>query len=161
LGKNIGYRDTVAVLGGTRVAVRVTTASTGRRSAAQAELLKQLRLIDELDLMHLNGKKHYYEAKTNIDQHGSGKRLADGPRRVGGLHGASRPKKPRGASGEKRRVKCWNPDEDSSAIEAFKRAAAPVRGLRFHDLRHQAITGLAGGGASEVRLMGSGSSRLT
>src|SRR5580658_2952026 len=28
------------------------------------ELLKKLRLIDELDLMHLNGEKHYYEAKT-------------------------------------------------------------------------------------------------
>src|SRR5579871_6408540 len=31
------------------------------------ELLKKLRLIDELDLMHLEGEKHYYEAKTNID----------------------------------------------------------------------------------------------
>jgi len=31
------------------------------------ELLKKLRLIDELDLMHLNGEKHYYEAKTEID----------------------------------------------------------------------------------------------
>ena len=31
------------------------------------ELLKKLRLIDELDLMHLNGEKHFYEAKTNID----------------------------------------------------------------------------------------------
>src|SRR5262249_17772767 len=28
------------------------------------EMLKRLRLIDELDLMHLNGEKHYYEAKT-------------------------------------------------------------------------------------------------
>ena len=28
------------------------------------ELLKKLRLIDELDLMHLYGEKHYYEAKT-------------------------------------------------------------------------------------------------
>lgn len=28
------------------------------------ELLKRLRLIDELDLMHLYGEKHYYEAKT-------------------------------------------------------------------------------------------------
>ncbi len=26
------------------------------------ELLKKLRLIDELDLMHLNGEKHFYEA---------------------------------------------------------------------------------------------------
>ena len=31
------------------------------------ELLKNLRLIDELDLMHLNGEKHFYEAKTNVD----------------------------------------------------------------------------------------------
>lgn len=28
------------------------------------ELLKKLGLIDELDLMHLHGEKHYYEAKT-------------------------------------------------------------------------------------------------
>ena len=27
-------------------------------------LLKHLGLIDELDLMHLEGEKHYYEAKT-------------------------------------------------------------------------------------------------
>lgn len=31
------------------------------------ELLKRMRLIDELDLMHLNGEKHFYEAKTNVD----------------------------------------------------------------------------------------------
>lgn len=31
------------------------------------DLLKRLRLIDELDLMHLNGEKHFYEAKTNVD----------------------------------------------------------------------------------------------
>lgn len=31
------------------------------------DLLKKLRLIDELDLMHLNGEKHYYEAKTVHD----------------------------------------------------------------------------------------------
>lgn len=31
------------------------------------ELLKKLRLIDELDLMHLNGEKHYYEAATRLD----------------------------------------------------------------------------------------------
>lgn len=31
------------------------------------ELLKSLRLIDELDLMQLNGGKHFYEAKTNVD----------------------------------------------------------------------------------------------
>jgi len=31
------------------------------------ELLKKLGLIDELDLMHLNGEKHYYEVKTQKD----------------------------------------------------------------------------------------------
>ncbi|HEV3279792.1 MAG TPA: Fur family transcriptional regulator [Terriglobia bacterium] len=30
-------------------------------------LLKRLALIDELDLMHLEGEKHYYEAKTQSD----------------------------------------------------------------------------------------------
>jgi Fur family transcriptional regulator, ferric uptake regulator len=29
--------------------------------------LKRLGLIDELDLMHLEGEKHFYEAKTNHD----------------------------------------------------------------------------------------------
>jgi Fur family ferric uptake transcriptional regulator len=27
------------------------------------DMLKKLRLVDELDLMHLHGEKHYYEAK--------------------------------------------------------------------------------------------------
>ena len=31
------------------------------------ELLKRLRLVDELDLMHLEGEKHYYEVKTKRD----------------------------------------------------------------------------------------------
>lgn len=31
------------------------------------DLLKRLRLIDELDLMHLQGEKHYYEVKTRRD----------------------------------------------------------------------------------------------
>ena len=30
-------------------------------------LLKDRELIDELDLMHIEGEKHYYEAKTNRD----------------------------------------------------------------------------------------------
>lgn len=30
-------------------------------------LLKKRGLIDELDLMHIEGEKHYYEAKTNRD----------------------------------------------------------------------------------------------
>jgi integrase len=39
------------------------------------------------------------------------------------------------------------------AIAAWKRAAAPFRGLRFHDLRHQAITEMAEAGASDATLM--------
>lgn len=31
------------------------------------ELLKRLGMIDELDLMHLNGERHYYEVKTQKD----------------------------------------------------------------------------------------------
>ena|ERR1022692_3350791 len=31
------------------------------------ELLKKMRLVDELDLMHLNGEKHYYEVKTRAE----------------------------------------------------------------------------------------------
>jgi Fe2+ or Zn2+ uptake regulation protein len=31
------------------------------------DLLKKLRLVDELDLMHLNGEKHYYEVKPARD----------------------------------------------------------------------------------------------
>lgn len=31
------------------------------------ELLKRLGMIDELDLMHLSGEKHYYEVKTRKD----------------------------------------------------------------------------------------------
>jgi Fur family ferric uptake transcriptional regulator len=31
------------------------------------ELLKRLRLVNELDLMHLNGEKHYYEVRTGLD----------------------------------------------------------------------------------------------
>ena len=40
-----------------------------------------------------------------------------------------------------------------AAISAWKRAAAPLRGLRFHDLRHQAITEMAEAGASDATLM--------
>jgi len=32
------------------------------------DLLKKLRLIDELDLMHTNDEKHFYEAKNKVDQ---------------------------------------------------------------------------------------------
>ena len=31
------------------------------------DLLKKLRLVDELDLMHLEGEKHFYEVKTDVD----------------------------------------------------------------------------------------------
>jgi Fur family ferric uptake transcriptional regulator len=31
-------------------------------------LLKRLGLVDELDLMHMEGEKHYYEARTARDQ---------------------------------------------------------------------------------------------
>jgi Fur family ferric uptake transcriptional regulator len=31
------------------------------------ELLKKLRLVNELDLMHMNGEKHYYEVRTGLD----------------------------------------------------------------------------------------------
>jgi Fur family transcriptional regulator, ferric uptake regulator len=31
------------------------------------DLLKKMRLVDELDLMHLDGEKHYYEAKSDKD----------------------------------------------------------------------------------------------
>jgi integrase len=40
-----------------------------------------------------------------------------------------------------------------ATIAAWKRAAAPVQGLRFHDLRHQAITEMAETGASDATLM--------
>lgn len=40
-----------------------------------------------------------------------------------------------------------------AAIVAWKRAAAPFNGLRFHDLRHQAITEMAEAGASDATLM--------
>jgi integrase len=39
------------------------------------------------------------------------------------------------------------------AIAAWRRAASPIRGFRFHDLRHQAITELAEAGAPDATLM--------
>jgi len=39
------------------------------------------------------------------------------------------------------------------AIAAWKRAEMPFRGLRFHDLRHQAITEMAEAGVSDATLM--------
>jgi integrase len=39
-----------------------------------------------------------------------------------------------------------------SALAARRRAAAPFNGLRFHDLRHQAITEMAEAGASDATL---------
>ena len=40
-----------------------------------------------------------------------------------------------------------------AAIGEWRRAAAPFKGFRFHDLRHQAITELAESGASDATLM--------
>jgi integrase len=40
-----------------------------------------------------------------------------------------------------------------AAIAAWKRAEAPLCGLRFHDLRHQAITEMAETGASDATLL--------
>jgi integrase len=40
-----------------------------------------------------------------------------------------------------------------AAIAAWRSAAVPFGGLRFHDLRHQAITEMAEGGASDATLM--------
>ncbi|MBZ5637083.1 MAG: tyrosine-type recombinase/integrase [Acidobacteriia bacterium] len=39
------------------------------------------------------------------------------------------------------------------ARAAWKKATAPFSGLRFHDLRHQAITELAEAGASDATMM--------
>lgn len=41
----------------------------------------------------------------------------------------------------------------STAISAWRRAEKPIRGLRFHDLRHQAITELAEAGAPDATLI--------
>ena len=40
-----------------------------------------------------------------------------------------------------------------AGIRAWKLASGPLRGLRFHDLRHQAITELAEAGASDATMM--------
>jgi integrase len=40
-----------------------------------------------------------------------------------------------------------------AGIAAWRRAAAPLQGLRFHDLRHQAITEMAEAGASDATMM--------
>jgi integrase len=40
-----------------------------------------------------------------------------------------------------------------AAIVAWKRTVEPLRGLRFHDLRHQAITEMAEAGVSDATLM--------
>ncbi len=40
-----------------------------------------------------------------------------------------------------------------AGIAAWKRAAAPFLGFRFHDLRHQAITEMAEAGVSDATLM--------
>ena len=40
-----------------------------------------------------------------------------------------------------------------AALAAWRRAATPLQGLRFHDLRHQAITEMAESGASDATMM--------
>jgi hypothetical protein len=55
--------------------------------------------------------------------------------------------KSQGASAEKLRIRRSNPTMISAVrIAARNRADAPIRGLRFHDLCHQAITELAEAG---------------
>jgi integrase len=41
----------------------------------------------------------------------------------------------------------------SVAVAVYREAAEPFRGLRFHDLRHQAITELSEAGESDATLM--------
>jgi Fur family ferric uptake transcriptional regulator len=55
-----GHLDVAAILALAKQRDRATVYRT-------IELLKRLRLIDELDLMHLQGDKHYYEVKTRRD----------------------------------------------------------------------------------------------
>jgi hypothetical protein len=49
------------------------------------ELLKRLRLIDELDLMHLNGEKHFFEAKTTVEIGRTGMIFSNSARKCGGV----------------------------------------------------------------------------
>jgi integrase len=41
-----------------------------------------------------------------------------------------------------------------AGLKAWRKAAEPFQGFRFHDLRHHAITELAESGASDATLMG-------
>lgn len=62
--------------------------------------------------------------------------------------------KPPGASaGEAAQQELSSSSGLRGAIAAWKRAAAPIHGIRFHDLRHQAITEMAEAGASDATLM--------
>src|SRR5258708_9411401 len=59
-----GHLDVASLL----AAARKRDARINRATVYRTlELLKKLRLIDELDLMHLSGEKHFYEVKTNLD----------------------------------------------------------------------------------------------
>jgi Fur family transcriptional regulator, ferric uptake regulator len=58
------HLDAAALLKVARQKVSDIDRATVYRTIA---LLKTLGLIDELDLMHIEGEKHYYEAKTNRD----------------------------------------------------------------------------------------------
>jgi len=47
---------------------RTVDASVDRSTVYRTlDLLKRQGMIDELDLMHLNGERHYYERKTGHD----------------------------------------------------------------------------------------------
>jgi Fur family ferric uptake transcriptional regulator len=58
------HLDAASLLQAARQQDRKIDRATVYRTLA---LLKDLGLIDELDLMHVEGEKHYYEAKTSRD----------------------------------------------------------------------------------------------
>jgi len=58
------HLDAVTLLALARKRDRTINRATVYRTI---DLLKRLRLIDELDLMHLTGEKHFYEVKTTVD----------------------------------------------------------------------------------------------
>ncbi len=59
-----GHLDAATLLSLARKRDRQINRATVYRTI---DMLKRLRLIDELDLMHIDGEKHFYEVKTNID----------------------------------------------------------------------------------------------
>jgi Fur family ferric uptake transcriptional regulator len=59
-----GHLDAASLLRAARKRKALIDRATVYRTL---DLLKKLGLIDELDLMHLEGEKHFYEAKPLID----------------------------------------------------------------------------------------------